>query len=86
MPRALAPEKKDNSKTDKTNFSTEAHSTPRYGQYLTHAHTHITWRVAASPAWSCAMLMSPNEDETAVCGCYCQGVRAVRMRKVLYSR
>ena len=30
--------------------------------------------------------MSPNEDETAVCGCYCQGVRVVRMRKVLPSR
>ena len=40
--RALAPEKKDKNETDKTNFSTEAHSTPRYGQYLTHADTHIT--------------------------------------------
>ena len=28
---------------DNTNFSTEAHlPTPQYGQYLTHAHNHIT--------------------------------------------
>ena len=30
-----------------------------------------------------AMLMSPNEDETAVHGCHCPGDMAVRMRKVL---
>ena len=30
----------------------------------------------------CAMLMSPNKDETAVHGCHCPGDMAVRMRKV----
>ena len=29
------------------------------------------------------MLMSPNEDETAVHGCHCLGDMVVRMRKVL---
>ena len=32
---------------DNTNFSTEAHvPTPQYGQFLTHAHNHITLAVA----------------------------------------
>ena len=33
--------------------------------------------------WGYAMLMSPNEDETAVHGCHCLGDMVVRMRKVL---
>ena len=34
-------------------------------------------------AWGYAMLMSPNEDETAVHVCHCLGDMVVRMRKVL---
>ena len=34
-------------------------------------------------AWGYAMLMSPNEDETAVLGCHCPGDMALRMRNVL---
>ena len=30
------------------------------------------------------MLMSPNKEETAVHGCYCQGDVAVHMRNKLY--
>ena len=33
--------------------------------------------------WGYAMLMSPNEDETAVHVCHCLGDMVVRMRKVL---
>ena len=41
-----------------TNFSTEGEHkllTPRYGQYLTHAHSHITRAVAAMD--SCFVLI-----------------------------
>ena len=34
-------------------------------------------------AWGYAMLMSLNEDETAVYGCHCLGDMVVRVRKVL---
>ena len=62
---------------------------PRYGQYLTHAHSLITRAVAAMD--NCfrlvrphqhgyAMLMRPNKTETAVHGCHCPGDKAVRMR------
>ena len=34
-------------------------------------------------AWGYAMLMSPDEDETAVHVCHCLGDMVVRMRKVL---
>ena len=41
---------------DNTNFSTEAHvPTPQYGQYLTHAHSHITPALAAMD--SCFVLI-----------------------------
>ena len=62
----------------------------RYGQYLTHAHSHITRAVAAID--SCfrfslvpgyAMLMRPNKGETAVHGCHFLGDMAVLVRKVL---
>ena len=33
--------------------------------------------------WGYAMLMSPDEDETAVHGCHCLGDMVLRMRKVL---
>ena len=33
--------------------------------------------------WGYAMLMNPNEDETAVPGCHYRGHMLVRMRKVL---
>ena len=36
-----------------------------------------------SLAWGYAMLMSSNEDETAVHVCHCLGDMVVRMRKVL---
>ena len=31
-------------------------------------------------AWGCAMLMSSNEDETAVHGCHCRGDMVMRRR------
>jgi len=42
----------------------------------------------AGPALSdgFAMVMRPNEDETAVHGCHCPGDMAMRMRKVMAIR
>ena len=34
-------------------------------------------------AWSYTMLMSPNQDKTAVHSCHCRGDMVVRMGKVL---
>ena len=34
-------------------------------------------------AWSYTMLMSPNQNKTAVHSCHCRGDMVVRMRKVL---
>ena len=52
--------------------------TPRSGQYLTHAHSHITPSVAAMDS---GFVLA--KDETAFHGCHYQGDMAVRMRKVL---
>ena len=56
-----------------TNFnSTEAHvPTPRYGQYLTHAHNHITPVVAAMD--SCFVLIRTHHREPAECVCVTDG-------------
>ncbi|CAH3196311.1 unnamed protein product, partial [Porites evermanni] len=50
--------------------------TPRSGQYLTHAHSHITPAVAAMDS---GFVLA--KDETAFRGCHYQGDMAVRMRK-----
>ena len=57
---------------------TNSAGTPRYGQYLTFAHSDRKWDRTGY-----AMLMSPNKNETAVHNCHCRGDMAVLMRKVL---
>ena len=62
--------------------------TPRYCQYLTLAHSHIIRAVAAIDSkkkpltWGCAILMSLNENKTAVHSRRCQVDLAVRISKV----
>ena len=51
--------------------------TPRYGK---------DFCIPSAISSGYAMLMSPNEDETAVHGCHCRVNMVVRMRKVLAIR
>ena len=73
---------------------THSNTNTRSGQYLTHAHSHITRAVAAMD--SCFSLVRPhqhgialghalgrgrpNKAQTTVHGCRCPGDMAVRMR------
>ena len=65
-----------------TKICTEAHvPTPQYGQYLTHAHNHITWAVAAMD--SCFALTGAHQHGIAV---QSMSEDKTRISKTLYCR